>query len=267
MNSGLWTFLEPGRIESALRSLARVLKFYFRVEVKGRELIPHDQPVLFVANHSGFAGTDALLLMQILADEGFGTVQVMAHWAYFRLSTWLRTFADRFGLKEASVKNAVMSLKGGYSVLVFPEGEAGNFKATSKRYRLQRFHSGAVRIALQGGAAVIPVIVIGAEESHINLKDIDLTDKVKNLHIPIPLNLIPLPAKWTIVFDKPFDIHTFKNKDMTETDWTTLATHKLRRHMQKMINEELKSRPYIFSPGVDRLLSRSRWISKFMLKK
>ena len=50
----------------------------------------------------------------------------------------------------------------------------GNFKASSNRYHLQEFKRGFIRMALLTKAPIIPTLIIGAEETHINLKQLKL---------------------------------------------------------------------------------------------
>ena len=52
-------------------------------------------------------------------------------------------------------------------MVAFPEGQKGAAKVFRERYRLQRFGAaGAVRVALETGAPLVPVGVVGAEEAH-----------------------------------------------------------------------------------------------------
>ena len=54
----------------------------------------------------------------------------------------------------------------GQLVLVFPEGSKGPGKHYSERYRLRRFgRGGFVEIAMRAGVPVVPIAVVGAEES------------------------------------------------------------------------------------------------------
>ena len=51
-------------------------------------------------------------------------------------------------------------------VLVFPEGTKGPGKHMSERYRLARFgRGGFVEIAMRAGVPIVPIAVVGAEES------------------------------------------------------------------------------------------------------
>ena len=54
----------------------------------------------------------------------------------------------------------------GQLALVFPEGTKGPSKTYTDRYRLRRFgRGGFVEIAMRAGVPVIPIAVVGAEES------------------------------------------------------------------------------------------------------
>ena len=51
-------------------------------------------------------------------------------------------------------------------VLVFPEGTKGPAKTYNERYQLRRFgRGGFVEIAMRAGVPVVPIAVVGAEES------------------------------------------------------------------------------------------------------
>ena len=51
-------------------------------------------------------------------------------------------------------------------MLVFPEGTKGPGKTYSERYQLRRFgRGGFVEIAMRAGVPIIPIAVVGAEES------------------------------------------------------------------------------------------------------
>lgn len=250
--------LQSPKTDKIIKTIVAGLRKYLRTTVEGIEYVPDQGPLVIVSNHSGIAGLDAVILLHILNKRGYGQTKVLAHWAYFQLFDWLKHFAQHWGLCETSVANAVDILKENHCLIIFPEGETGNFKPTSQMYKLRKFHTGAVRIALQANAKIVPVVVIGAEESHINLKTINLGWMKKNLQVPIPLNLFPLPSKWHIRFGRPFD-HLARRKDgQDEKEFVRQTTRHLRLTMQKMINEEIQNRKYVYSPTIDGLISKIR---------
>jgi len=98
-------------------------------------------------------------------------------------------------------------------VLVFPEGAKGTGKLYRERYRLRRFgRGGFVQTALRTRSPIIPVSVVGSEELHPMLLNLDLAARALGLpYFPITatfpwlglLGLIPLPSSWIIEFHEP----------------------------------------------------------------
>ena len=126
-------------------------------------------------------------------------------------------------------------------IVLFPEGENGNFKPTSKKYQLQEFKRGFIRLALETEAQIVPTIILGAEETHINLKKLKFSKFLTGLVLPLPLNVIPLPAKWKIIFMKPqsFPFGPEKTKD---SELCHELANEIQDSMQKQISKEMKNR-------------------------
>src|SRR5258708_15294136 len=55
--------------------------------------------------------------------------------------------------------------------MVLPEGSRGFIKPFSERYKLQRFGTGFVRLALQTKTPIVPVGIVGSEEQSPGLID------------------------------------------------------------------------------------------------
>ena len=98
---------------------------------------------------------------------------------------------QKMGFVEASKANGLNALKKKKLVALFPEGEYGNFKPTTKRYHLQEFKRGFIRLALETQAPIIPTLILGAEETHINLAQLKFTKYLRGMVLPLPLNIIP----------------------------------------------------------------------------
>jgi 1-acyl-sn-glycerol-3-phosphate acyltransferase len=104
-------------------------------------------------------------------------------------------------------------------VLVFPEGSKGPGKTFNERYRLRRFgRGGFVEIAMRAGVPVVPIAVVGAEESMPTLMRLPSLSKPLGLpYVPVTANMLafgPLglglyfPAKFKLRVLEPvhFDV-------------------------------------------------------------
>ncbi len=127
----------------------------------------------------------------------------MAHRAFFEWFRGIREISFQKGLRRPRYDEALRTLAHGHLLLVFPEGEAGNFKSSTKRYQLQPFHKGFVRIARRSGAPIIPCAIRGAEESQFNLGSFLVGRGRYRLRLPLPIFLPPLPSRWRIQFFAP----------------------------------------------------------------
>jgi 1-acyl-sn-glycerol-3-phosphate acyltransferase len=138
---------------------------WFRVEWEGLEKIPATGGALLVSNHAGAIPSDAPVIMHGIEKELGRPVYGMADF-FFRATPWIGTLWARGGGVTAHPDNAVRLLREGHLALVFPEGTKGPSKTYADRYRLRRFgRGGFVEIAMRAGVPVIPIAVVGAEES------------------------------------------------------------------------------------------------------
>src|SRR6185437_10522863 len=160
--------------DRGLKGFLKFLKTYFRVEIQGLENLPaKGQKGVICPNHSGYAGTDAVLLADLIHEHTGRRPRILAHRAFFDFSESVKAVSESFGLHKASIENGVDVQNRRHLLIIFPEGEKGNFKPSALRYRLQEFKTGFLRIAIEANAPIIPCVIIGAEESHLNLGNIN----------------------------------------------------------------------------------------------
>lgn len=226
------------------RFILEILERYLRVQVTGVSNLPKSGPYILISNHSGFMGFDALMLAHQVSKSRKVIPHIIAHKLWF-FSPEISVHAQRFGLIPATYENGLAILSRREPLLLFPEGEEGNFKPSVKRYHLRRFRRGFVRLALETGAPIIPAVVVGAEETHLTLSQIRFAKPLIGTLIPIPLNVIPLPAKWKIRFLKPIRIEKDpeKARDMA---YVTSLSRKIRLQVQRELSKEVKKRGKIF---------------------
>lgn len=224
--------------------LMEIAEKYFRLKVEGAENIPAKGAAIIAPNHSGVSGFDGMLLAHEIIKLRKRKPRVLTHHFWF-LNKTTALPANRLGFIDATMENGVKALQEGHLVVLFPEGEYGNFKPSSKAYTLQEFKRGFVRMALKTGAPIVPTIVIGAEETHINLSQFKLTKFLRGFILPLPLNVIPLPSKWKIIFLPPIEL-PYTADAANDRDLVKEIAEDIQEKMQDMIRLELEKRESIF---------------------
>ena len=131
-------------------------------------------------------------------------------------------------------------------VLVFPEGRKGTEKLYKDRYRLRRFgRGGFVEAAMRGRAPIVPVALVGAEESRRSSRTLTALQRLTGLlyfpvtptfpHFGMLGMLAYLPAKFLIRFLPPV-----RTDDMGDEPWEDKALVQTVAHdIRATIQEEL----------------------------
>ena len=159
-----------GRSEHMRRLIRTVYEpiysHWFRAEWEGLERIPSSGGALLVANHAGAIPSDAPVILHGIEKELGRAVYGLADFV-FRTVPVAGTLWARGGGVTAHPDNAHRLLHDeGQLVLVFPEGVKGPSKLYKDRYQLRRFgRAGFVETAMRAGVPIVPIAVIGAEES------------------------------------------------------------------------------------------------------
>ena len=138
--------------------LGEIMTKYFRMTVEGTENIPRKGPGILTPNHSGYSGFDAFLLGHHVHKSTGRTPRILTHHLWF-INKATAIPMQKMGFVEASKANGLNALKKKKLVALFPEGEYGNFKPTTKRYHLQEFKRGFIRLALETQAPIIPTLI------------------------------------------------------------------------------------------------------------
>jgi 1-acyl-sn-glycerol-3-phosphate acyltransferase len=177
---------------------------YFRVQTLGVENVPPGRALL-IGNHSGQIAWDGLMLLVALVREADPprAVRSMAEKFLIR-QPWLGTLCVRLGQVTGLPENGRRLLEEGHLVLVFPEGARGVAKPWSKRYRLQRFGTGFMRLALETDTPIVPFAFVGGEEIMINLANLPVLARIlKFPSFPLLVTPLPLPSRCQLRFGEP----------------------------------------------------------------
>ena len=197
---------DPGRDERLAEQVRPLGDFlydrYWRVRVEGAAWVPQG-PCLVVANHGGVLPVDGPVLHAVLRRERpeLPSARWLVEDAVYHAAV-VGPLLHRLGALRASPENAVRVLREGRPLLVFPEGNLGTGKPRSERYQLQRLgRGGFVKIALEVGVPIVPVAIVGSEETS------PLLARVPAQPLGLPwlalTGPLPLPARWSIRFAPP----------------------------------------------------------------
>lgn len=226
---------------------------YWRVEAEGVENIPDDGAAVLVANHSGMLPFDGIMIGEAvkLESESGRDVRFLVE-DMFSTLPFLSPFLARIGAARASRQNAERLLRKGDLVCVFPEGEKGTGKRFAERYQLQRFgRGGFVKLCMQTKAPLVPVAVVGAEETYPIIARLERLGKPLGLpYVPVtpawpllgPLGLIPLPSKWRIRFGKPVRFEKYGKQAAKDEILVSRIKEDVRDTIQEMLDDILKKR-------------------------
>ena len=192
---------------------ALLYRHYFRVSTYQIGNVPPGR-VLLIANHSGQFGYDgAMLAMAMLLEATPPRLcRGMAEFFFWK-TPFMGTAASRAGMMAGTPENCIAMLNDGECVMVFPEGARGANKPYRKRYQLQRFGNGFMRLALETGTPIVPVGIVGAEEQQPGLANLEgLAAKLGLPSFPITVSMpwfgllgpaFALPVKYHMHFGEP----------------------------------------------------------------
>lgn len=231
---------------------------WFRVETRGLDNVPDVGAALVVANHSGTIPLDALMTALALLDHhpAHRHLRMLGADLVFRLPV-VAPLARKAGNTLACNADAERLLSSGELVGVWPEGFKGIGKPFSERYKLQRFgRGGFVSAALRTGAPIIPVSIVGAEESYPMIANARTLARLLGLpYLPItptfPLlglgGLVPLPSKWIIEFGEPIETASLGGAAAAEDPMLVFnLTDQVRETIQSTLYTLLMQRRSVF---------------------
>jgi 1-acyl-sn-glycerol-3-phosphate acyltransferase len=247
---------EWGRSESVRATLRRIYgplyRYWFRAEWEGLEKVPLAGGALLVANHAGAIPTDAPTIMHGIEEQLGRPVYGLADYL-FRSVPVVGTVWARGGGVAAHPDNAYRLLREQRQLaLVFPEGTKGTGKLYRERYRLRRFgRGGFVEIAMRAGVPVVPIVVIGSEETMPILAKSPLLARALGVpYVPLtanmlllgPLGLLPLPAKLRLRVLDPVHFDVPAGQERYPRSRVFEEAEAIRQSMQRQIYDLLRQR-------------------------
>ena len=142
--------------------LTPLLRFFYRVRVEGAENLPGEGPVILASNHLSFS--DSIFLPLVMRRR----VTFVAKAEYFEdpKTAWFFRAVGQIPVKRGGGSASARALESAREVLengkvfgIYPEG------TRSPDGRLYKGHTGVARLALQTGAPVVAVAMVGTCEA------------------------------------------------------------------------------------------------------
>src|SRR5215211_807522 len=252
---------DPDYIRRTVPAIRVWSDLYFRAEVHGLDEIPADEPVLLVGNHSG--GTliaDTFVFAQHFYDH-FGAERrfhQLAHDLVFQVPG-ARASLCRFGTVPASPDNMRAALERDAALLVYPGGDHETYRPTWEQDKIDfAGRTGFVKLALELGTPIVPVVAIGGQETALFLGrgrgvaralglDKALRLKVFPVQFAPPLGItvldlplrVPLPAKITIRVLPRIDLREELGADADPQAAYEIVTEQMQAELSQMAADRL----------------------------
>jgi 1-acyl-sn-glycerol-3-phosphate acyltransferase len=236
---------KDAELSRALRPLGEWLfEHYWRVRVEGAENVPTGACVL-VGNHGGALPLDGPMVHLALKRQRAALKEVRWLLEDQLLQTPLYgALFRRLGAVRPTPDNALALLEAGHPLLVFPEGFPAVTKAFAERYQLRRFgRGGYLKIAAGARVPIIPVAIVGAEES------VPLIARLPTWPLGFeyfPLTLPPLPARWHIRFGQPIQLSPMPTEPSEWATWTNASNATVKHRVEAMLQDLLNARKRVF---------------------
>lgn len=241
-------------VAKAERVLGFLYEDWFKVEPHGLERLPSTGPVLVVANAGGILPWTAGMLMYALMRDAKKprrlSIMIDMDWIE---DERLYNFLREVGFVPLSADNARRLYSEGQTVLVFPEGQAGFIKPYGERYRLRNFDWTVLLPAVEAGVPVIPMAVLGPDESFPVARNVQWMANLLSLpafpvtpffpFLPFPANLFSIPVKWKMRMLKPCDYERVSERDQIEETAKRLALFtegEIQAELNRMLRMRIK---------------------------
>lgn len=156
---------------------------YFRIEFEGTEHVPSEGPVIIAPNHESYFDP-------IWVSLPFNRPLRYMTWDRMFKVPILGTVMRAFGAFPVNVKTgdrgalklSLEHLKSGGGLVIFPEG------SRTRDGDIQPFKQGVIRLALETGAPIVPVTIIGGYRALA------------------PHHRFPRPVKVKVVYHEPLEL-------------------------------------------------------------
>jgi 1-acyl-sn-glycerol-3-phosphate acyltransferase len=234
-------------------------RYWFRVSVEGIENVPSQGGALLVSNHAGALPPDAPMIAKAIKEEHPRPRPVhltVEH--FFKGYPGFSMLVTKLGGVPAHPANVHRLLYDEEQLVqVMPEGRKGTEKLYKDRYRLRRFgRGGFVEAAMRARAPIVPIAVIGAEESAPVFAQVGILRRLTGLlyfpitptfpHFGVLGMLGYLPAKFKIRFLAPIPTDQWGERPWRDRGLVTDVAAEIRTRIQEQVFDMLAARKSVW---------------------
>jgi 1-acyl-sn-glycerol-3-phosphate acyltransferase len=249
---------------------------YFDPEVRGLSRLPAHGPYLLVGNHSGGAYTPDVLIFigAYLRHWGMDKpLRPLAHDVLFSVPK-LGEVLSRLGCIPASPGKAARALSRGEPVMVYPGGDYESQRPYGESNKVDfDGRKGFIRLALEQGVPIIPVVCHGSNETVVTLtrgeklaRWTGLTHftrtKVFPFRLSFPFGVLPsgipyfpLPSRITIEVGHPMAWDAFAAEDAGNPQLVDALYADIVTTMQRTLDGLYAERPNPYARRKQRFLA------------
>jgi len=181
--------------EAARRSIGLMLRFGQKLVVEGKEHVPAKGPAIIAPNHLSVHDSTVLLGVLPRMTRFIGKAEYVDDWTTrFAFLALGNIPVDRANADsgQAAIAGAAAVLGAGDLFGIFPEG------TRSKDGLLHKGKTGAARLALQTGAPIIPVGLVGTDEMQ---------------RPDDPITTLRMGKKVTVRFGEPITVARYRKRE------------------------------------------------------
>jgi 1-acyl-sn-glycerol-3-phosphate acyltransferase len=272
---------DPAFIARLRPALDAALRWFDPV-VRGFEHLPTEGPFLVVGNHSGglWMPDYWAFFREWLLRRGEAAPLYSLGFDFLFSIPGMGTLARKLGSVPASHANAHRLLERGLPLLVYPGGDAEDYRPWTARNRIDMHgHTGFVRLALRHHVPVYPMVSHGSHDVIIVLTRGERLARMVGVNrlranimpivagppwgiAPIQLPTFPLPAKVTVQVCEPMGWGQYGPDAADDPEIVRLCYEEVLGRMQATLDDMVTELPHPIATrvasalGLDRLVGR-----------
>jgi 1-acyl-sn-glycerol-3-phosphate acyltransferase len=254
---------DPAYVERLQPIIGRALR-WFDPEIQAFDRVPDSGPFLVVGNHSGgiYMPDYWAFLHRWVQERGPGAPLYSLAFDFMFSLPGVAAMARKLGAVPASHENAARLLERGDPVIVYPGGDAEDYRPWSQRHRIDLHgRMGFVRLALRHGVPVVPLVAHGSHDVIIVLARGETVARrlgldrlrIKVMPVvlgppwgiaPVQLPTWPLPAKVTGRVCEPIDWSSYGPEAADDPGVVRHCYEEVRGRMQDNLDELVADLPH-----------------------